>query len=65
MVENIVGMDAYRLARLIVTEWSDAYSDNGAVWVKSHEALALALKFAPQGVQDEAYRIANKMWSER
>lgn len=65
MVENIVGMDAYRLARLIVAEWSDAYSDSGAVWARSNEALGFALKFAPEDVQDEAYRIANKIWESR
>jgi hypothetical protein len=65
VVENIVDMDAYKLARLIVTCWEDSYSDSGAIWRVSNEAMEMALKFAPKDVQDEAYRIANKMWGSR
>jgi hypothetical protein len=62
MVDNVVDMDAFKLARLILKCWEDAYSDNGHIWRVSNEAMELALKFAPQEVQDEAYRIANNMW---
>jgi hypothetical protein len=47
-----------KLAELIIAEWSDMQSDNGAIWLKSWDALQLAKKQCGEELIKEAYEIA-------
>lgn len=50
-------MDIETMVNLIRQEWSDAMSDNGAIWKRSYDALQLA-KTAYPDLYDEALAMA-------
>ena len=58
--DNVVNMDAYRLADLIVKNWMDAYSDNGAIWRRSQDALDLVKRQVSPELWDRAMVIARR-----
>lgn len=64
MNDNVVSMDAYRIAELILEHWSDAYSDNGAVWQRSKKALDLVHENVSDELWDEALVIAHHRWGQ-
>lgn len=62
MTKEPVEMEAFRLAKIILREWEDSYSDNGAIWERSHDALVQAKKANPPELMDRAYQIARERW---
>lgn len=52
------GVTVQRLSELIIAEWLDSQSDNGAIWKKSWEALQLAKEGCGEEKLQEAYRLA-------
>jgi len=62
MTKRPVEMEAFRLAKIILREWEDAYSDNGDIWQRSHDALEQAKKANSPELMDQAYRIARERW---
>lgn len=62
MTSEPVSIEAYQVAKLIMREWSDSYSDNGAIWQRSRDALLFATKNCDPEVISEAYRIAREKW---
>jgi hypothetical protein len=47
-----------RLSEMIIAEWLDAQSDNGAIWQKSWHALQLAKQDAGEEKIMAAYKLA-------
>jgi len=64
MDDNVTSMSAYRIADLIVQHWSDAYSDNGAIWERSRKALDLVHKSVSDELWEEALVIAHHRWGQ-
>jgi hypothetical protein len=62
MVDNVTDLDAVRLSQLIINNWLDAYSDNGALWDRSKAALDLVLRWVPESVRTDAYDLAREKW---
>ena len=62
MTKEPIEMEAFRLAKIILREWEDSYSDNGAIWQRSHDALEQAKKAHSQELMDRAYQIARERW---
>lgn len=56
--------DIERLADAIMAEWLDSYSDSGAIWEKSYEALKVLKSEASEEGIREAYEIARTRWEE-
>jgi hypothetical protein len=44
--------------------WLDSFSDSGAIWQKSHEALQVLKSEAGEEGLKEAYEIAKARWAE-
>jgi hypothetical protein len=53
-----------RLADAIMATWLDSFSDSGAIWQKSHEALQVLKSEAGEEGLKEAYEIAKARWAE-
>lgn len=62
--DNVVDMDAYRLADLIAKNWMDAYSDNGAIWQRSQDALDLVKRQVSPEMWDRALVIARRRFGD-
>lgn len=62
MTKEPIEMEAFRLAKIILREWEDSYSDNGAIWARSYDALEQAKKANPPELMDRAYQIARERW---
>ena len=62
MMTEPVDMEAFRIAKIILREWEDSYSDNGAIWERSHDALEQAKKAHSPELMDRAYQIARERW---
>jgi hypothetical protein len=60
--DNVTSMGTHKLAELILTEWLDSMSDNGAVWRKSHRAVRDAKAKVSVAVFEEAFEIAQDKW---
>lgn len=54
--------DIERLADAIMATWLDSFSDSGAIWQKSHEALKVLKSEAGEEGLKEAYEIARDRW---
>ena len=61
-MDNVTDLDAARLSQLIINNWLDAYSDNGALWDRSKAALDLVLRWVPEDVRTDAYGLAREKW---
>jgi hypothetical protein len=64
MNDNVTSLDAYRIADLIVEHWSDAYSDNGALWERSRKSLEVVRNNVSAELWDEALVIAHHRWGQ-
>lgn len=54
--------DIERLADAIMATWLDSFSDSGAIWQKSHEALQVLKSDAGEEGWKQAYEIARDRW---
>jgi hypothetical protein len=64
MDDNVTSLSAYKIADLISEHWSDAYSDNGALWERSRKTLEVVRESVDSEVWDEALRIAHNRWGQ-
>jgi hypothetical protein len=62
MSEELIEMEAFRVAKIIMREWEDSYSDSGAIWERSHDALVQAKKAHSPEILEKAYEIARQRW---
>jgi hypothetical protein len=62
MSKEPVEMEAFRLAKIIMREWEDSYSDSGAIWERSYDALQQAKKANSPELMEQAYQIARERW---
>ena len=60
--DNVTSMGTHKLADLILAEWLDSMSDNGAVWAASERAVRDAKAQVSVAVFEEAFRIAQDKW---
>lgn len=62
MTNDPIDMEAFRIAKIIIREWEDSYSDSGAIWERSYDALRQAKKANPPELLERAYEIARERW---
>jgi hypothetical protein len=62
MDDNVTDLNARRISELMVQHWSDAYSDNGAIWKRSGEALEVIRANVSEEVWEDAHRMASLRW---
>jgi len=62
--ENVTNIEAIKLSKMIFGMWLDAYSDNGAIWWKSHQAVTSAMAAQPDDVVEDATELARKRWKK-
>jgi hypothetical protein len=62
MNDPLIDMEAFRIAKIIIREWEDSYSDNGSIWARSHDALEQAKKAHSPELMEQAYQIARERW---
>jgi hypothetical protein len=65
MDDNVTSLDAHKIAVLIVEHWSDAYSDNGALWARSKKSLEVVHQSVSAEVWDEALKLAHYRWGQQ
>jgi hypothetical protein len=53
-----------RLVDAIMAEWLDSYSDSGAIWEKSFQALQVLKSEAGEEGIRQAYQIARDRWEK-
>lgn len=59
-----VDLAAYQIAKLIMREWHDSYSDSGAIWERSWDAVQQAKKANSPEIMARAYEIARERWEK-
>jgi hypothetical protein len=64
MDDNVTSLDAYKIAELILEHWSDAYSDNGALWARSKKTLDVVHNSVRPELWEEALVIAHHRWGQ-
>jgi hypothetical protein len=62
MDDNVTDLNALKISELMVQHWSDAYSDNGAIWKRSGKALDVIRANVSEEVWEEAHRMASMRW---
>ena len=60
--DNVISIEAHKLADLIIAEWISAYSDNGSIWSSADNELRKAKEVAGQAIIDEAVELARARW---
>lgn len=60
--DNVISIQAHKLADLIIAEWISAYSDNGSIWSSADRELQKAKEVAGQAIVDEAVELARARW---
>ena len=60
--DNVISIEAHKLADLIIAEWISAYSDNGSIWSSADRELRKAKEVAGQAIIDEAVELARARW---
>jgi len=60
--DNVISIEAHKLADLIIAEWISAYSDNGSIWSSAENELRKAKEVAGQAIIDEAVELARARW---
>ena len=60
--DNVISIEAHKLADLIIAEWISAYSDNGSIWSSADRELQKAKEVAGQAIVDEAVELARARW---
>lgn len=60
--DNVISIEAHKLADLIIAEWISAYSDNGSIWSSADRELQKAKEVAGQAIIDEAVELARARW---
>jgi hypothetical protein len=60
--DNVISIEAHKLADLIIAEWISAYSDNGSIWSSADRELRKAKEVAGQAIVDEAVELARARW---
>ena len=60
--DNVISIEAHKLADLIIAEWISAYSDNGSIWSSADSELRKAKEVAGQAIIDEAVELARARW---
>jgi hypothetical protein len=60
--DNVISIEAHKLADLIIAEWISAYSDNGSIWSSADNELQKAKEVAGQAIVDEAVELARARW---
>ena len=60
--DNVISIEAHKLADLIIAEWISAYSDNGSIWSSADNELRKAKEVAGQAIVDEAVELARARW---
>ena len=60
--DNVISIEAHKLADLIIAEWISAYSDNGSIWLSADRELRKAKEVAGQAIIDEAVELARARW---
>ena len=60
--DNVISIQAHKLADLIIAEWISAYSDNGSIWSSADNELRKAKEVAGQAIIDEAVELARARW---
>lgn len=64
MIDNVTDIEAQRLARLLMEQWLDAYSDNGSLWLQSKNRYEAAAEGVSEDVQKQAWALAQVMWKK-
>jgi len=62
MVENVTSLEAHALAKLMVRERFDAYSNSGAIWLETFQELKAARDAASDEIVAEAKQMASERW---
>ena len=62
--DNVISIEAHKLADLIIAEWISAYSDNGSIWSSADRELRKAKEVAGQAIIDEAVELARARWEK-
>jgi histone H3/H4 len=60
--DNVISIEAHKLADKIMAEWISAYSDNGAIWQTAYDELQAAKKRETEEIYNEAVEIAQRRW---
>ena len=62
MEDNVTEMSIYRLAQLIMDNWLDSYSDNGAIFEDSYKRLQAVKENVDPERWQKALDLAYKKW---
>jgi hypothetical protein len=62
MTEEPVDIDVYRVSKAFIRMWEDSFSDNGAIWAQSQQALEELRTTLPEEVVREGFKLASKRW---
>ena len=65
MNDNVISLDAYKIAELIVDNWLDAHSDSGAIYERSKKALEVLHNSVSEELWAEALVIAQRRWGQQ
>jgi len=60
--DNVISIEAHKLADLMIQEWVSCYSDNGALWERDYNALQVIKSEAGDEIVEEAYQLAKARW---
>ena len=62
--DNVVSLNAYRLANEILELWSASMSDNGAIYERKRAELTPIKEATPEDVWAQAVTIAQRRWGQ-
>jgi hypothetical protein len=65
MNDNVISLDAYKIAELIVDNWLDAHSDSGAIYERSKKTLEVIHGSVSPELWAEAVVIAQRRWGQQ
>jgi hypothetical protein len=63
--ENVTHLKTWEIAKMICDLWLDGYSDNGAIYQRSRQALEVVRKNIPEEEWDRAVLLASRMMGQQ